>query len=124
MGGVKPVAEREDAVEGGHAEFVTASGLGGEFFVRAGSVSDFVLHAAKQNGSAILKGIIRCWYFPVFPSVADQAFRLAACREQPVAQHPGIFSYDATPVAKSGRLLRRNDAANSVLRGETRRLKV
>jgi hypothetical protein len=38
-------------------------------------VSDFVLHAAKQNGSAILEGIIRCWYFPVFPSAADQAFR-------------------------------------------------
>jgi len=32
------------------------------------SVSDFVLHAAKQNGSAILEGIIRCWYFPVFSS--------------------------------------------------------
>jgi hypothetical protein len=32
------------------------------------SVSDFVLHAAKQNGSAILEGIIQCWYFPVFPS--------------------------------------------------------
>jgi len=32
-------------------------------------------------------------------------FRLAACRERPVAQHPKIFSYEGTPVAKSDRLL-------------------
>ena len=76
---------------------------------RASSVSDFVLHAAKQNGCAILQGIIRCRYFPDFPSVADQVFRfcgsnavlscntapadgfrpfrLAACRERVVAEH-------------------------------------
>ena len=32
-------------------------------------------------------------------------FRLAACRERPVAQHPKTFSYDATPASKSDRLL-------------------
>jgi hypothetical protein len=30
-------------------------------------VSDFVLPAARQNGSAILEGIIQCWYFFGFP---------------------------------------------------------
>ena len=37
--------------------------------------------------------------------------RLAACRERPVAQHPKIFSYDATPAAKSDRLLARINLA-------------
>jgi hypothetical protein len=39
-------------------------------------VVDFVHHAAKQNGSAILEGIIPCWYFPVFPSAMKNRARL------------------------------------------------
>jgi hypothetical protein len=35
-------------------------------------VSDFVRLAAKQNGYAILMGIIQCWHFPDFPSAAVQ----------------------------------------------------
>jgi hypothetical protein len=42
--------------------------IGNQVFTRTpGNLSDFVLHAAKQNGCALLKGIIRCWHFPDFP---------------------------------------------------------
>jgi hypothetical protein len=50
------------------------------------SVSDFVLHAAKQNGCAILEEIIRCWPFPrifrlppiKFPVFGDQTLLLSS----------------------------------------------
>jgi hypothetical protein len=39
-------------------------------------------------------------------SKRPQAFSFRACRERPVAQHPKPFSCDATPAAKSDRLMR------------------
>ena len=78
--------------------------------IRASSVSDFVLHAAKQNGLAVLAGSTGTGVFPGFASAADWVFRLAACRERPVAQHPEIPSYDGTLVAKFDRLLGQSPA--------------
>jgi hypothetical protein len=51
------------------------------FLGMLGSVSDFVLHAAKQNGSANLAGISRCWCFPVFPWKRVHSLTLVATRQ-------------------------------------------
>ena len=73
-----------------------------------GSVSDFVLHAAKQNGSAILAGISRCWCFPVFPWKRVHSLTLVATPQPSRGRLPRIRpkSYSFyTKVAKNAKEL-------------------
>ena len=50
-------------------------------------MSDFVLHAAKQNGLAVLAGSTSAGVFPGFASAADWVFRFCGANAVFVLRH-------------------------------------
>jgi hypothetical protein len=66
------------------------------------SVSDFVLHAAKQSGGAILEGIVRCWHFPGFAQAGRAQAAGSRQKPQPICSRGHCLGVGAIKVFRVG----------------------